>query len=299
MKKMRTILLMLLVTALAFALASCSVTIGGKRYSNQPEETRAETTAAKTTAANATAAGTTESPKASTTVDGSAAVSTTSDKSQTDAVTIDANGAVTGLTDYYKDHGAGNLVIPSSVNGIAVRAIAPGAFQNSVYLVNVTIPGCVKEIGERAFSNCSTIKSLTIQNGVTNIGERAFESCFNLETVSIPGSVTRIENYAFFNCTVLTSVTLGNGITAIGDEAFEECLYLQTIVIPASVKSIGFCAFSSNYGRLSSVTFNDKTGWYATLTRGASSGIDMNVSDAAQNATNLKEDYASFYWYKK
>ena len=63
MKTLRPFFLLLLITALAFALASCSVTIGGERYSNQPKETTAGATSAETrtssTAAKTTAEGTT------------------------------------------------------------------------------------------------------------------------------------------------------------------------------------------------------------------------------------------------
>ena len=50
MKTLRPFFLLLLITALAFALASCSDTIGGKQYSDQSKETTADAESAETKA---------------------------------------------------------------------------------------------------------------------------------------------------------------------------------------------------------------------------------------------------------
>lgn len=66
-----------------------------------------------------------------------------------------------------------NVVIPSSIDGYAVRAI-----------------------GDRAFAG-TDIKSVIISNGVTEIGWFVFENCPKLHSVTVPKSVEAIGYDAF------------------------------------------------------------------------------------------------------
>ena len=76
-----------------------------------------------------------------------------------------------------------DIVIPASINGIPVTAIA-----------------------ENAFMDCSGMKSITIPDSVTSIGDRAFYDCTSLESVIIGNSVETIDSHAFYDCTRLESV---------------------------------------------------------------------------------------------
>ena len=64
------------------------------------------------------------------------------------------------------------------------------------------------------------------------------------------------------------------------------------------VTKIGFEAFYYCTG-LTSVTFENTSGWYVTETQNASSGKNMTVTDSAANVKNLKDTYLFYYWYRK
>lgn len=178
-----------------------------------------------------------------------------------------------------------DVVIPSSIDGVAVTTIGERSFYNNwltsvvipdtvaviekeAFLANeltsVRIPNSVTSIGIAAFSN-SGLKSVKIPNSVTNIGADAF-SHNELTSVEIPNSVTTIEDSTFyynklksveipnsvtaiepgaFWLNELTSVEIPNSVTFIGDAAFSTNK-LKTLVIPSSVTTIGAGAFGTN-----------------------------------------------------
>ena len=99
------------------------------------------------------------------------------------------------ITDYYKDMGCSkDVIIPSTIDGVAVIAIGDEAFKDKE-LTSVTIPNSVTSIGYSAFQ-ANQLTSVTIPNSVTSIGYGAFLSN-KLTSVTIPDSVTSIGYYAF------------------------------------------------------------------------------------------------------
>lgn len=103
---------------------------------------------------------------------------------------------------------------------------------------------------------------------------------------------------AFFNRRNITSVTIGSGVTKIGKGAFYDCPGLTSITIPDSVTSIGNGVFSNCNG-LTSVTFKNTSGWYVTTSPDATSGTNVTVTNATQNATYLSSTYHNLYWKRK
>ena len=96
---------------------------------------------------------------------------TTSTPPQSDASAqgfkyIIANGVAT-ITGY--DGSEKKIVIPSTVGGYNVVAIADGAFEKSK-LTDVIISDGIERIGWFTFGNCPDLKSITIPSSVTSIG---------------------------------------------------------------------------------------------------------------------------------
>ncbi len=126
-----------------------------------------------------------------------------------------SGGTITGYTG-----SSGNLVIPSSINGVPVTGIANSAFSYKSNIVSVRIPDSVVSIGQEAFYGCG------------------------LTSLTIPGSVRNIERFAFGSGGNLTSLTIGEGVESIGDFAFVNCAALTTVHLPASLKSVSQTAFT-------------------------------------------------------
>lgn len=80
-----------------------------------------------------------------------------------------------------------NVVIPSSIDGYAVRAIGDGAFAGT------------------------NVKSVIISSGVTQIGWFVFEDCPHLHSVTVPKSVTAIGYDAFGGAGASVTVYCHNG----------------------------------------------------------------------------------------
>lgn len=184
-----------------------------------------------------------------------------------------------------------DLVIPSSIEGKPVTAIAEGAFQDEAGVTSITIPESVKVIGKEAFDGCDAIKTLTVSSshlqafdslnlanvkdlytrppfyeqypvnaqihaclpeGTTSIEAGMFESCNWLTEFEIPEGVTEIGDSAFADCDYLTAITIPEGVTKIGDSAFQGA-GLTSVTLPASLKTIGTSAFA-DCANLTSIT---------------------------------------------
>ncbi len=116
--------------------------------------------------------------------------------------------STTGTITDYDIAGGLDVVIPSTIDGIAVEHIGIDTFLKK-YLTSVIIP-----------------------YGVLSIAPCAFRK--NLFTsVTIPDSVTSIEHRAFRN-NLFTSVTIGNSVTSISYEVFADNA-LSSVTIGANV----------------------------------------------------------------
>ena len=80
--------------------------------------------------------------------------------------------------------GATAVVLPSTVNGYPVTAIADNAFKNSS-VTSVVIPSTVTSIGWFAFYGCVSLSSVTLPDSVAVIHYAAFDGCPSL-TVLCP-----------------------------------------------------------------------------------------------------------------
>lgn len=109
---------------------------------------------------------------------------------------------------------AQNIKIPATYNGIAVREIAEGVFEDKKDILSVTIPASITKISDEAFRNCKSLKTVTIaDNSVLEIiGNNAFRQT-NINSITIPPNVKSIGDYAFFMCNSLSSIKFGGPTT--------------------------------------------------------------------------------------
>ena len=129
-----------------------------------------------------------------------------------------------------------NNLLLSSDGSLLISYMGKGSY--------VTIPDCVRSIGDSAFSECKSLKTLNLPAGVTSIGDSAFSECKSLKTLNLPAGVTSIGDSAFYYCNSLETLNLPAGVTSIGNSAFYYCNSLETMNLPDGVKSIGISAFS-------------------------------------------------------
>ena len=257
-------------------------------------------------------------------------ISSSAFKNNTEITSIKIPDSVTSIGEvaFWNCSSLTSITIPDSVT-----SIGEGVFADCSSLTSVTIGNSVTSIGEGVFENCSSLTSVTIGNGVSSISDDAFFNCSSLTSINvgennqsykaidgnlytkdgvtliqyaigktetsfvIPDSVTSIGSYAFAWCESLTSITIPDSVTSIGDDAFFGCVSLTSITIPDSVTSIGKWAFSGC--SLTSVTFENTSGWWYASSSTATNGTSISSVDLANTSTAaeyLTSTYRFYYW---
>ena len=110
----------------------------------------------------------------------------------------------------------GDIVLPSSIYGVAVQGIAAWAFEACSQLTGVTIPDTITKIGDGAFAGCTALEYVNFGTNVCEIGGKAFYACRALKAVELPNSVTNLSKHmSFGNCSALRRVKLGAGLISL------------------------------------------------------------------------------------
>ncbi len=190
------------------------------------------------------------------------------------------------------NYASGNLIIPSTYDGLPVTSIDSFAFEYCKSLTSITIPSSVTSVIGNAFYSCTSLSSINVDLGntyyisidgvlfnkdkttimkyparkqgtsysipdsVTSIGVYAFDNSTGLNSITIPDSVISIGGGAFYNCTSLNSITIPDSVTSMGVWAFYNCTSLNSITIPDGVTSIDCNAFE-NCTNLTDITIPD------------------------------------------
>lgn len=101
------------------------------------------------------------------------------------------------------------LVIPNSVDGQTVTALAEGCFQGCGKLTYIVLSDSVTSVGKDCFSRCQGLRGVKLSPNVQSIGANAFYRCKDLEAVYIPGSVKTVGKDALFGCGSLAHIFYG------------------------------------------------------------------------------------------
>ncbi|KNY25663.1 leucine-rich repeat protein [Pseudobacteroides cellulosolvens] len=139
--------------------------------------------------------------------------------------------AATGTILKYNGQG-GDVVIPSTIDGVKVTAIGDMAFGDTGY----------------------SIKSVIIPDGVTSLGNCAFHECA-ISDITIPASITSMGPAVFMECPLKNVTFLGNEPSFSGFIPFWE-IYNENFKITVMPNSKGF-------GK--PVPYNSETSWNWTL----------------------------------
>jgi len=200
-----------------------------------------------------------------------------------------------GTNAFYRNYSLPNITFPSTL-----KTIQSGAFYRNKF-TSIYIPASVTSIGGSAFNFSKTLQTITVDSANPNYTSGEANGGRNVlvekstgilmqgsHQAVIPNNVTKIANYAFSYMNELTSVTLPDTLESIGLMSFFWCKGLTQITIPADCNYIGKYAFRTCTS-LSKITFISQDGWYYASSSTATSGTNIDVSNASTNATNLKK----------
>lgn len=143
------------------------------------------------------------------------------------------------------------IVIPNSIQGYPVRAIAADAFEG-VDVEFVLLPDTVKVIGEYAFYNCKKLKEVTFGKGIEKICSCAFWNCNQLSGIVLPDSLKSIGSSCFSH-TALKSISLPREVEKIDYGCFSACNNLSTVYMSEGLKEI--CSRSFEGTAITSIVF--------------------------------------------
>ena len=149
-------------------------------------------------------------------------------------------GTITGYTGT-----AAEIIIPGSIEGVAVKEIADSAFANHTEIKSVGFPNSLTTIGKNAFGGLINLNKVQFGTGVQFIGDSAFSDATSLKAVTFPKSLISIGDNAFRH-SGLQGVTFGKNVGSIGASAFAENRAMMKLVIPGNVKIISAGAFQGN-----------------------------------------------------
>jgi hypothetical protein len=87
------------------------------------------------------------------------------------------------------------VVIPETVNGEPIVAIAAGSFAGNETMETLEMPDTVELIEARAFEGCTALRSVRFSSGLEQIGYKAFNGCQSLVSVTLPERPEEFEGY--------------------------------------------------------------------------------------------------------
>lgn len=154
-------------------------------------------------------------------------------------LTISGTGPVTEIWWYELHNNILKVVVEPGI-----ISLPDNAFQDCIFLTDVTLPEGLVKLGECAFMSCKSLGTVQLPSTLTDIGQWAFRSS-GLTGITIPGSVRHIETSVFDNCEKLMRVTLEEGVTSIGVSAFYDCKRLTDVSLPNSLDTIENNAFEN------------------------------------------------------
>jgi hypothetical protein len=129
---------------------------------------------------------------------------------------------------------SGDVVVPDTVSGHPVVAIAENAFRDSA-VVSVTLPSSVLRIGSYAFMGCASLATADLGSGVTELPVGAFYGCAALESVTLPDALVSVGENAFNACASLAALDLGDRLATMAYRAVSGCDALVRLELPASL----------------------------------------------------------------
>lgn len=108
-------------------------------------------------------------------------------------------------------------------NATSLTTIAINAFNGCIRLAdNLVMPSTVNNIALGAFSSCQNLKSIDLSNTniTNNFGESAFSDCYKLTYAYLPPQLTVLPERAFENCNLLTQITIPSTVTTLETDIF-------------------------------------------------------------------------------
>ena len=128
-------------------------------------------------------------------------------------------------------------VIPASIDGVAVTAIADYAFAGNSAIVRLTVPQSVVSVGAHAFDGASSLTVIRFEGSDVTLGEAAFARCVSLRDVTLPAQQKVLPDRLFAGATALSGIDLPDTVTTMGARVFDGCVGLTALTLPKALRN--------------------------------------------------------------
>lgn len=137
---------------------------------------------------------------------------------------------------------AGDLVVPTTVDGYPVVALAENCFRLATGVTSVVVPEGVVSVGIAAFALNPNLVRVVLPESATNLLESGFYDCSRLVDCSLPSQIDRLYPY-FFHGTAVTNVVIPDTVKTIDHDVFWECRNLESVHLPEALTFMDWSAF--------------------------------------------------------
>lgn len=113
----------------------------------------------------------------------------------------------------------GVVAVPAYLDGCPVTTIGRGAFQDNVYLTELTLPDTVTHLFKGALQGCISLRKLQLSKGLTSLSSSVFSGCIGLREVDISDGIEEIPKGTFRD-TQLETLHIGKSVKYVSPQAF-------------------------------------------------------------------------------
>lgn len=173
----------------------------------------------------------------------------------------------------------GKIVLPNTINGVAVKSISNRVFENQTEITHVFLEDPATSqlnlIDEYAFSQNSSLKYVELPaNNYVDIYRRAFEGCWYLFDESINTELIK----EFFK-----------HVSTIGDSAFYDCRYgfVNGVYLYGNIRSVGDSAFYDLRFGLNYIQIGDENNYITPSSTSLSFGSQIFSTVFGGNIKNI------------
>ncbi len=118
---------------------------------------------------------------------------------------------------------------------------------DEIVVIPETIDGKkVVAVARRGFVNADTVRAVKLADTIEVVGDSAFNLVDELEIIVAGSNLKRVEDYAFANCPKLKEIKFNEGLEYLGACSIAANPCLGELYIPASVNEIGSFILEDN-----------------------------------------------------
>jgi len=109
------------------------------------------------------------------------------------------------------------LIVPRTLDGHEVSALASGLFCGHGELMSVELPDTIRDLGHRVFADCEHLTSVYLSESLNYAGTSIFFGCTSLVRLTIPQYIAAIDGSMLKDCPI-SHLRLGSKVSRVSSQ---------------------------------------------------------------------------------